>query len=141
MNKLKWMTILSLGISVSIALYWTGYYLVTGFVPVISTLEWIGTNNIDLPFTISRWWDILLGPIFSISSVTIIASIEADRYRDWALNFAGLLIGGLFLSLVNGVLDGLIAGLISGLFCVFILVTLIKISVYIQAIDSKPQKL
>jgi len=47
-----------------IAIFWTIWYLVVGNVPVVTS---VGANH--LCFGISRWWDILIGPIWSVTLI------------------------------------------------------------------------
>lgn len=54
-----WPTVTFLGL----AAYWTIWSLVIGKVPVISGLNKVDGTILSLPFFISRWWDLLFGPL------------------------------------------------------------------------------
>lgn len=51
----------SLVSAAGIGLFWLIYWLIVGKVPVVSQIRWW-----QLPFDISRWWDMLIGPIGAI---------------------------------------------------------------------------
>ncbi len=84
----------------SFALFWTTWYFAVGSVPA--------------PFTISRWWDVLLGPIYS--TVFIILAVSAEDSPMDPLDFcmvglmSGLCLGGLA-GLAVGMGFGLVAGI------------------------------
>jgi hypothetical protein len=50
-----------------IALFWAIHYLVAGYVPTIHRLVLSDAYTIHLPFAISRWCDVLLGPLTLIA--------------------------------------------------------------------------
>ena len=47
-----------------IFLFWTGYHFIAGAVPVSESVQ-IFRWEFSLPFAISRWWDLMLGPILA----------------------------------------------------------------------------
>lgn len=55
----------------------------------------------------SYWWDIALGPICSIASVSIIASKRSEEMKTY-------LVSGMVLTLIEGLILGIIPGLIIG---------------------------
>src|SRR4030042_1659006 len=62
-RKLMWRwSLITAGL---IALFWTMWYLITGQVPVMTSIKMTPELTWQLPFGISRWWDILIGPIWS----------------------------------------------------------------------------
>ena len=52
-----------------IALFWAIWYLATGEVPIVTSIKMTPNWNYVLPFGISRWWDILIGPIWSLIKI------------------------------------------------------------------------
>jgi len=95
-----------------IALFWAIWYLVAGKVPVVASikvnLDWIYI----LPFGLSRWWDILIGPIWSVVGILLLTSQTLKEDEDL---FVGLLFGlgfGLVFGLGFGIVIGLVVGLI-----------------------------
>jgi len=81
---------LSLVSASAIAFFWAVWYLATGSVPVVESIEMSGTMPLaienkeptrvvrpwilELPFRMSRLWDILIGPIWSCLLVRIFAN-------------------------------------------------------------------
>ncbi len=85
-------SILTAGI---IALFWMVWYLCAGSVPVVHSLKMTSDWNIVLPFGLSRWWDILLGPIYSITLILLVTNkkiLEDEYYKnyssDWSPDWA-----------------------------------------------------
>lgn len=89
----------------AIALFWTIWYFVTGSVPVVKKIQFANNLTLNLPFGISRWWDVLIGPIWSISIVAWWTKIK--DHKD--------VIDILFIELIAGGFFGLFFGLIHGL--------------------------
>jgi len=92
--------------AVLIALFWTIYYLIAGSVPVITSIKMTPDSTLALPFAISRWWDILLGPIFSCIFVLLFTSRKIK---------GEMMVPGLIFGLVVGLICGLVGGLGGGL--------------------------
>src|SRR3989338_8135811 len=92
--------------AVLIALFWTVWYVVNGDVPVVTHIKITDEYNYLLPFRISRWWDILIGPIFSILVILLVTS---KQIHDEEIAF------GLIFRLASGLVHGLIFRLASGL--------------------------
>lgn len=97
-----------------IALFWAVYYLIAGDVPVVisikMTKEWI----ITLPFGISRWCDILIGPIYSIFLILLFTNKKLKEGHDLRFHIVSGMIMGLFM----GAFGGLVSDLASNLFLV-----------------------
>ena len=75
-----------------IALFWTIWYFVTGSVPVTNKIQFAKNLTLNLPFNISRWWDILLGPFFSLYLVYLWPPTEEKGYAV-AVAIVGVIIG------------------------------------------------
>ena len=112
-----------------IALFWAIWYLITGEVPVVTSIKISSNWTYVLPFGVSRWWDILIGPIWSTIIILLLTSKKLKGDED---RIFGLVVGlgvGLIVSLGAGLGVGLIfslgAGLIVGL--VVGLIALIKV--------------
>lgn len=90
-----------------IALFWAGWYLVNGSVPVVTELPMTSTWSIPLPFAMSRWWDILIGPIWSVAFILLLPLVL--KYTDDSDTIAALVIGSIF-----GFLAALVVGLGAG---------------------------
>lgn len=81
-----------------IALFWIAWHLVIGTVPIV---PW---------FSVSRWWDIILGPIYSVSIILHSTQKNMDTEK------MGLLNHSVPLMLFFGMIDGAIAGVPGSLF-------------------------
>jgi hypothetical protein len=96
-----------------IALFWAIWWLINGSVPVITSIRMTENWTLVLPFGISRWWDILIGPIWSTAIVFLMTNkrVKEDQYL-----ILGLISGiGLILGLILGLAYGLGFGLAYGL--------------------------
>ena len=69
----------SLGTAAAIALFWTIYWYITKEVPVITEIKIPFILTWELPFTVSRWWDILLGSIYSVIIIQILRNFEIEE--------------------------------------------------------------
>jgi len=65
-----------------IALFWAIWYSVAGKVPIVASIR----MNLDwtcvLPFNLSRWWDILIGPIWSIAGILLLTSQDLKEDKN-----------------------------------------------------------
>jgi len=102
-----------------IALFWAIYSLSTGSVPIVTSVKMTSTWTMSLPFGISRWWDILIGPIWSIIIISFLTKLkDKDDILGASLAF------GLGASLAFGLTFGLGAGLLFGLaFCLVAIIS------------------
>jgi len=104
-RKLELIALLSMVTAILIALYWGIWYLLTGEVPVASPVsDWAPQLN----SRISRWWDVLIGPIGSVAFVLMCTSKKTQKD-----NLSARLLSGLAQGLICGVLgetifDGLL---------------------------------
>jgi hypothetical protein len=67
MNRIaKLMLQCSLTVTILVALFWTSWYLIVGSVPVVNSIPFplSETKTINLPFPLSRWWDILFASVW-----------------------------------------------------------------------------
>ena len=113
-----------------IALYWLIYYFKIESVPSNNVIEMIKDWTITL--NISRWWDILIGPSYSIIIVSIIYFFKnqdfknqgkEDPSKEVVINFSMIMLISFYLGLISGLIGGLVFGLCSGLTLVLILLT------------------
>ncbi|PIR04874.1 MAG: hypothetical protein COV57_02130 [Candidatus Liptonbacteria bacterium CG11_big_fil_rev_8_21_14_0_20_35_14] len=159
MNKIrrnKLMFRWSLVTAILIALFWVIYYFIIGSVPVVTEIQ-IESFTLLFPFGgISRWWDILIGPIYSVIIFYIIYNIDylektdtsnlekpyiIITINDYLLGLTmGLTIGltiGLICSLIGGLIIGLIIGLICSLISILISILILKLIKLITLITSQ----
>lgn len=94
----------SLLTGVLIALFLVICYLSTGSVPIVTSVQMTKTWTMPLPFGISRWWDVLIGPTWSIIIIYLLTK-QKDKNKDW--------IFGLIIGLIFGLIIGLGAGLVA----------------------------
>ena len=92
-----------------IALFWTVWYLINGSVPMVTSIKMTPTWTIELPFSVSRWWDVLIGPIWSTIIIIPLFTDEKNIGEDEDLVF------GLVFGLAFGLPIGLVFGLVFGL--------------------------
>ena len=77
-----------------IALYWAVWYVITGEVPVVTTIELTKNWFITLPFAISHWYDILLGPIYTVMFFTAYKNRNAEDKKELLVQLSvGLVVG------------------------------------------------
>ena len=110
-RKYKLMWRWSLITAGTITLFWTIWYLVAGQVPVVTSIKMTPELTWQLPFGISRWWDILIGPIWLIMLILIFTSRERKKYICFIVGAACGLIYGLFFSPAVGLVAGLIVAM------------------------------
>ena len=91
----------------SIAIFWTVYYLITGSVPA-ETKAWMVFGNISLHFGISRWWDILGGPIWTTILILHFTN-EKNVMSPRSIIAMGIALG---ISIITVATSGFICGLI-----------------------------
>jgi len=102
--------------AVLIALFWTIYYLTVGSVPVVSSIKMTPDSTLTLPFAISRWWDILLGPLLSCFFALFFTSKKITEDGDL---FVGMGVGlgvGLGFGPIVGPVVGLFVSIVVFLF-------------------------
>jgi len=61
-----------------IALFWAIYYLIAGSVPTVTSIKMTETWTLSSPLGISRWWDILIGPIWSIIIIYLLTKFKDE---------------------------------------------------------------
>jgi len=98
-----------------IALFWAVWYLIAGDVPVTNSIKMIKEWPIIFPFGVSRWWDILIGPIWSTIIIFLLTSEKLKGGKDLAICLVAGLGTGLAISLPVGLISGLVTGLAVGL--------------------------
>ncbi len=98
-----------------IALFWAIWGLINGSVPVVTSIRMTENWTLVLPFGISRWWDILIGPIWSTAGVFLITNKRVKEDRHLILGLILGLVFGLILGLAYVLGFGLAGGLVFGL--------------------------
>ena len=114
--------------------YWLGYFLINGFVPP-ETIIGFWTNSLvlfKLNVAVSRWFDILIGPIWLSSLIFWIgdtpttgeAEVSGFKLRDWfeVVSFIVVCLGfidAVFLGIVTGLVTTIISVVIAWLFILF----------------------
>jgi cell shape-determining protein MreD len=88
--------------------------------PTISKIVWHKTATTILPFSMSRWLDLLIWPVYFGVLIPLITS-KRVRGKDWAPNLSNIIITcylpfGLVLGLFFGLTWDLLVGLVLGLF-------------------------
>ena len=111
METKKPMIYLSIATTAIIALFWSVWYLINGPVTVVTSIKMTEDWIINLPFGVSRWWDILTGPICSIlyfkaekigiSMIFLLTSIIVSIVVITGFNLITGLQGGLLGALVG----------------------------------------
>jgi hypothetical protein len=108
----------------TIVLFWTIYRFTVGAVPTTPSSIFIDKDvSWDLPFSISRWWDVVFGPLGAASLVSIICSLDALFEDSEKESEQGSLIFGLVIGLITLILPliGLFLivtlALFAGMFC------------------------
>lgn len=129
-RKIRLMWKWSVRVDGVIGLFWLVWYSITGSVPSIIGIKMTNNWIIQLPFKISRWWDILIGPIWSIILILTFTSKKIRKKHDFMPGLQGeLLLGmivGLLFGLGAGIESGLILGLLIGLMLGLILRLIIR---------------
>jgi hypothetical protein len=105
-SQRRW-TLLFASISlVLIALFWAVYYTFMGQVPRVNTIF-----AVKLPFELSRWWDVLLGPVYWIlimhlfSAKTRIRTISDDYFLGGEIV---LTLAAMIIAVVDGFFTGMV---------------------------------
>lgn len=98
-KKLMWYWAVLTAVVVSI--FWTVWYLTIGSVPTITQIGNEGTDgwSVQLPFAISRWWDI---PFFVFLAILAVWFIAKDKTNEENADMACGLATGLLCSLLFG---------------------------------------
>jgi len=147
MNKIrrnKLMFRWSLVTAILIALFWVIYYFIIGSVPVVTEIQ-IESFTLLFPFGgISRWWDILIGPIYSVIIFYIIYNIDylektdtSNLEKPYIIITINDYLLGLICSLIGGLIIGLIIGLICSLISILISILILKLIKLITLITSQ----
>ena len=102
-----------------IALFWFFWHFINGSVPEISSVKISNKLNLELGFSISRWWDVLLVPFWTSLLVWIFTAKnlkDNEPLTDQSFGLCvGLIVGFTFglISLDIGLIMGLVFGLIT----------------------------
>ena len=107
--------------------YWLEFFLLKGFVPVETTMGF-WTNSwvlVKLNFPVSRWFDILIGPIWL--SVLIFWANTSQEFNDNYITTIGLFELFVWMAIAICCVDALFTGIVTGfattiLACLFVVV-------------------
>lgn len=115
----------SIIISVPIAIFWLGHYLITGAVATTNTVSFIAPSNLfgslPIPWDVPRWIDVLIGPIWAIIVIPWVAMIN-KRFKKEAddLEFIDFVHAVLCILYTISVLPAVLFGLLTGLATVIV---------------------
>ena len=70
---------LSYASGILIAIFWSIWWLIADSVPMVSKINCSLHQPLIMPFGISRWWDILMGPVYSIIFILLLTSKNLER--------------------------------------------------------------
>ncbi len=110
-----------------IAIFWTIWYLATGEVPVVSSIKMTEEWTYVLPVKMSRWWDILIGPIWATVAILVLSSrknLDDKFVLDMVFGLICGLVSGLVFNVRFGLAFSLTFGLASSMVPVMINVTI-----------------
>jgi len=115
-NRMLWR--IPLVTAILFALFWGIWYLTGSSVPIISELKIDSKTTIQLPFSMSRWWDVLIAPTWAVFLILLFTNNRIRKDEDLAASLAfGLGVGlvfGLAFFLVGCLIIGLAAFLVTG---------------------------
>jgi len=100
----------------AVTLFWLVWYLIFGQVPTVTSINPIFYPIIPLFFSISRWWDVLVMPVYI---AVLVLTFTSEKVREGEGPVPLLLLFaaagpafGLIFSLVSVLLCGLVFGLV-----------------------------
>ena len=86
----------------AIALFWLVFYIDKGYVPVVSVPP--GDSIVAYFSRMSRWWDILIGPLWAIPLAFIATFCTKEGLDDESKSIAN----GTFVGFVVGIVVGIV---------------------------------
>lgn len=119
--RFRWLPLI---IPVIVACFWTVWHFTIGQVPVVAIVKMTPDWTLMLPIRISRWWDVLVGLIWSFIVLFIFANKGVQKGKNLMdiLIFGpliGLILGvtvGVNFSILYGLVVGLALSIVAGLF-------------------------
>ncbi|MBU1915774.1 hypothetical protein KKC47_01440, partial [Patescibacteria group bacterium] len=113
-RRLRFGCNVGLASTIIMAVFWGVWWLIAGSVPATTAISWTPEVSINLPFALSRLWDIpaVFGWAFGL---TILGSFWPELWRGRNEDLGAGLGVGLVAGLVAGLGTGLVAGLAAGL--------------------------
>ena len=109
-------------VAILVAIFWGIWYLIAGEIPAVNQIKWSEDITTQLPFAISRLWDILFVFIWAFILVCFFTQEKIKKNKNLSTRLiAGLSLGlvvGLTISLSIGLVASLIVGLAFGLIAV-----------------------
>lgn len=88
-------------------------YKMFGRLPGESAITLTTNHVFDLPFTVSRWWDLLIGPVWAFP-VTLIVTSGYFKNRMARTNMTFTLVAWVVVSIVAGIYGGMHYGMFIG---------------------------
>jgi hypothetical protein len=143
------------------AVFWAIWLVFKGHIPEINCIKITSEYAINLPFEMSRWWDILLGPVYGVIFViankinddddlfivSFVITLVVTAFLAWTtpLTIIALLTAGIIISLlVNyetslgiGLVFALLIGLINGLLAGIATILIFAIIVCVEMPSKK----
>lgn len=100
-----------------IALFWIIWYLINGEVPVVENIVLNNKGDIffQLPFAVSRWYDIFIGPIGSVILISLFTNKKISDNEDFGITLTFGLVFGLIYGLIHDMTAIIIINLVCGL--------------------------
>jgi hypothetical protein len=120
----------SLVIGALIAIFWAVFYLITGYVPVVDKILMPYFGEVSLFFGISRWWDILLAPLYILAPLptdNLADSKRANFVEGWIIVIT---VASLFLSFVASLWFGLV-------YCIYGVIPFIVLFIVVGRLPRK----
>jgi hypothetical protein len=119
----------------AIAIFWTIWYLINDQVPITTSLEISESWTYFLPFGISRWWDILIGPLWLTPLIllcnNLLKSTQLRLKEKQGLTAEMMELSLMLVILAAGATIGLLLGICYGL-----IISLISIIMWLPVIVS-----
>ena len=112
-NRMLWR--IPLVVAILFALFWGIWYLVAGEIPNTTQIRWTEKTNIQLPFAMSRVWDIIFAPLWAMILILLFTNNRIRKDENLVFGLGAGLVFGLAFGLGVGLFAGLGAGLSAGL--------------------------
>ncbi len=113
-----------------IALFWAIWFLIAGEVPAVSNIKVTENWTYILPFGISRWWDVLVGPIFSAIIIYFLTNEKIEESEDLDLVITPVIVCVALVSTlaIPGVIADVALGLTLGLTLIAMVIAILSVA-------------